>query len=137
MFGYHAKWIKDYSATIKPLTEARVSFPLPPKAESSFESLRGELLQASLGCIDAYEPFTVECDASDFAIAAVLNQNERPEAKDGSTVRYVGTVQYASIFAKKYGTLVWYACFVMVRVRYVGTVCLFCNSTGTVRWYAV
>ena len=32
-------------------------------------------------------------------------------------VRYVGTVRYASIFAKKYGTLVQYACFVMVRVR--------------------
>ena len=35
--------------------------------------------------------------------------------KDGSTVRY------ASIFAKRYGTLVRYAFFVMVRVRYVGT----------------
>ena len=35
--------------------------------------------------------------------------------KDGSTVRY------ASIFAKKYGTLVRYAFFVVVRVRYVGT----------------
>ena len=32
--------------------------------------------------------------------------------KDGSTVRY------ASIFAKKYGTLVRYAFFVLVRVRY-------------------
>ena len=41
--------------------------------------------------------------------------------KDGSTVRYVGTVRYASIFAKKHGTLVRYAFFVKVRVRYVGT----------------
>ena len=41
--------------------------------------------------------------------------------KDGSTLRYVGTVLYASIFAKKYGTLVRYAFFVMVRVRYVDT----------------
>ena len=40
------------------------------------------------------------------------------KTKDGSTVRYVGTVRYASIFAKKYGTLVRYAFFVMVRVRY-------------------
>ena len=37
------------------------------------------------------------------------------DIKDGSTIRYV------SIFAKKYGTLVRYAFFVMVRVRYVGT----------------
>ena len=48
-----------------------------------------------------------------------------------------GTVRYASIFAKKYGALVWYAFFVMVRVRYVGTVRLLCDGTGTVRWYAV
>ena len=51
--------------------------------------------------------------------------------KDGSTVRYVGTVQYPSIFAKRYGTLVWYAFFEMVRVRYDGTVRLFCSGTGT------
>ena len=31
-------------------------------------------------------------------------------AKDGSTVRYVDTVRYTSIFAKRYGTLFlrWY-----------------------------
>ena len=58
-------------------------------------------------------------------------------SKDGSTIRYVGTVRYASIFAKKYGTLVRYAFFVMVRVRYDGTVRLFCSGTSTVRWYAV
>ena len=54
--------------------------------------------------------------------------------KDGSTVRYVGTVRYASIFAKKYCSLVRYVFFVMVRVRYVGKVRLFCNGTGTVHW---
>ena len=36
-------------------------------------------------------------------------------------VRYVGTVRYASIFVKKYGTLVRYAFIAKVRVRYVGT----------------
>ena len=40
-------------------------------------------------------------------------------------VRYGTLVRYASIFAKKYGTLVRYAFFVMVRVRYVGTVRFF------------
>ena len=38
------------------------------------------MLQASLGCINAHKPFTVECDALDFAIAAVLNQNGKPVA---------------------------------------------------------
>ena len=37
------------------------------------------------------------------------------------TVRYIGTVKYASIFAKRNGTLVRYAFFVTVRVRCVGT----------------
>ena len=55
----------------------------------------------------------------------------------GALVRYVGTVRYASIFAKKYGMLVQYAFSVMVRVRYVGTVRLFRKGTGTVRWYAL
>ena len=40
--------------------------------------------------------------------------------KDGSMVQYVSTIRYASIFAEKYFTLVRYAFFVMVRVRYVG-----------------
>ena len=38
MFAYYARWIKDYSAKIKPLTEARVSFPFSPKAEQSFKA---------------------------------------------------------------------------------------------------
>ena len=38
-------------------------------------------------------------------------------------VRYgtIGTVRYASTFAKKYGTLVRYSFFVKIRVRYGGT----------------
>ena len=39
-------------------------------------------------------------------------------SNDGSTVQYGTLVRYASIFAKKYGTLVWYVFFVIVRVRY-------------------
>ena len=35
--------------------------------------------------------------------------------------QYGTYVRYVSIFAKRYGTLVWYAFFVMVRVWYVGT----------------
>ena len=37
-------------------------------------------------------------------------------------MRYLGTVRYASIFAKKHGTLVQYAFFVMVRVRYASKI---------------
>ena len=46
-------------------------------------------------------------------------------------VRYVGTV------CLNFWQEVRYAFFVMVRVWYVGTVRLFCNGRGTVRWYPV
>ena len=38
------------------------------------------------------------------------------------TVRYVVAVQYASIFAKKYGILLRFAFFVMLRVRYASKI---------------
>ena len=58
--------------------------------------------------------------------------------RSSMTERYGTQVRYASIFAKKCGTPVRYSFFVMVRVRYVGTVC-FKNWTevryaGTVRF---
>ena len=55
-----------------------------------------------------------------------FTEQQKPKSNFGmqgwqyGTVRYVGTVRYASIFVKKYDTLVRYAFFVMVWVRYVG-----------------
>ena len=46
----------------------------------AFEILRQCLLNACLQCIDDKEPFTLECEASDFAIGTVLNQKDRPVA---------------------------------------------------------
>ena len=59
---------------IETLTAERLTFPLRNDVITIFEDLRAELLHASLAYINDYEPFTVECDASDFAIAAILNQ---------------------------------------------------------------
>ena len=44
----------------------------------SFKLLKSELAEASLGIIDENIPFVVETDASDFALSATLNQNNRP-----------------------------------------------------------
>jgi len=68
-FAY-ARWIKNYSGKVNPLTIKSVAFPLSHDALAAFEQLRSELLNACLGCIGKREPFAVECDASDFAIAA-------------------------------------------------------------------
>jgi len=43
------------------------------KEVQAFVSLRRCLLDACLQCIDENEPFTVECDAYEYAIGAVLN----------------------------------------------------------------
>jgi len=81
MFAYYARWIENYSDKVNSLTIKSVAFSLSHDALGAFEQLRSELLNACLGCVDEREPFTVECgDASDFAIAATLNQNGRPVA---------------------------------------------------------
>ena len=80
MFAYCARWIRNFSKKMKPLTAGKMHFLLQSDAVTAFESLRKELLSACLKCIDENEPFTVECDASDFAIAAVLSQGEQPVA---------------------------------------------------------
>ena len=49
-------------------------------------------------------------------------------------VRWYGTPQFL-----RRGTVRWYGTlfFVMVRVRCVDAIRIFCNGTGTVRWYAL
>ena len=73
MFAYYAKWIKDFSKEARPLYET-TNFPLNEEALAAFNRLKSLLKGASLGSIDESIPFVVECDASDDAIAATLNQ---------------------------------------------------------------
>ena len=92
MLAYNAKWIPCFSEKIRPLVQA-TEFPLPRDAISAFETLINDLLKARLDSIDESAPFTVEYDASDYTIAAVLSQNGRPVAfmsrtLSGSETRY-------------------------------------------------
>ena len=79
MFAYYAKWIPNFSDKIQPLQNVE-SFPLTPQAHKVFGELKKELLKAMLYSIDENKPFVVECDASDVAISATLNQDGRPVA---------------------------------------------------------
>ena len=45
---------------------------------NTFHVIKNKLSQATLQPIDEDLPFTVKTDASDFAIAATLNQNSKP-----------------------------------------------------------
>ena len=92
MLAYYAKWIPCFSEKTRPLVQA-TEFSLPRDAISALETLKNDLLKARLDSIDESAPFTVEFDASDYAIAAVLSQNGRPVAfmsrtLSGSETRY-------------------------------------------------
>ena len=72
MFAYYARWIRNFSGKIKPLTAGKMHFPLQKKpltagkmhfplqsnAVTAFESLRKKLLSACLKCIAENEPFS-------------------------------------------------------------------------------
>ena len=79
MFAYYSRWIQDFSRKARPLLQS-TEFPLPQSALDAFAELKQELLQASLGSIREDVTFEVECDASDYAVAAILSQGGRPVA---------------------------------------------------------
>ena len=79
LFAYYAKWIPNFSDKIKPLISNN-SYPLTKPALTAFTNLKQELVGATLHSIDEKLPFVVECDASEVAVSAVLNQGGRPVA---------------------------------------------------------
>lgn len=79
MFSHYSGWIKNFSEKIRPLIQCK-TFPLPSDASSAFEDLKHEVANSVVTSIDNNALFTVETDASDFAIGATLSQLGRPVA---------------------------------------------------------
>lgn len=79
MFAYYAKWIPEFSEKIQPLVKVD-RFPLEEKALKAFNTLKSELCRVILWAIDENLPLQLDCDASDYAVSAVLSQNGRPIA---------------------------------------------------------
>ena len=79
LFAYYAKWIYQFSDKIHRLKQT-TSFPLDDSILADFENIKKEIALASLQSIDESIPFVVECDASEVAISATLNQGGRPRA---------------------------------------------------------
>ena len=86
MFAYYSKWVKNFSDKVRPLNK-NTTFPLPPDAEESFNTLKNDIKNASLATVDPDEPFVVETDASDYALGASLNQDGRPVAFFSRTLK--------------------------------------------------
>jgi len=79
LFSYYSKWIPHFSDKIAPLVRTKL-FPLSKEAETAFNELKLLVENSVVQSIDESLPFELECDASDIALAAVLNQGGRPVA---------------------------------------------------------
>ena len=78
-FSYYAKWIPNFSEKVRPLTKTS-TFPISSEALKAMNSMKDDIRNSVVCCIDESIPFTVETDASEYAIAATLNQRGRPVA---------------------------------------------------------
>jgi len=79
--GFYQKFVKNFSRISQPLTSLLQKdwpFSWDKEQETSFKELKKALTQAPiLGIPDPRKDFTLNCDASGFAIGAVLSQKDR------------------------------------------------------------
>ena len=76
--GFYRRFIKDFSKLSKPLCnllEKNSAFDFDDVCLQAFNVIKGKLISALVMTVpDWSQPFEVMCDASDFAIGAVLGQ---------------------------------------------------------------
>ncbi|GJS26695.1 reverse transcriptase domain-containing protein [Tanacetum coccineum] len=89
--GFYRRFIKDFSKIARPMThllEKDTPFFFSSECQSSFEILKKKLTEAPILVSPDWDlPFELMCDASDYAIGAVLGQR-----KD----KYFRPIHYAS-----------------------------------------
>ena len=78
-FSYYSKWIPNFSEKIRPVAKV-TQFPISREAIEAIEAMKADIRKAVMCSIDETIPFQVECDASEHALAATLNQNGKPVA---------------------------------------------------------
>ena len=88
MLAYYAKWISSFADKVRLLAECKV-FPFTDNALKFFELLKTKLVKAPLRLVDESLPLIVECDTSDLALSATLNQGSRRAAFMSRTLKVV------------------------------------------------
>ena len=79
LFSYYAQWVPTFADKARPLLRS-TQFPLTAEACAAFNRIKHDIARATMHAVDESIPFQVESDASDFALAATLNQAGRPVA---------------------------------------------------------
>jgi hypothetical protein len=81
--NFYRRFIHNFSSiaiALTELTKKSKAFVWSPEAQASFEALKSSLCAAPvLAPPDRDRPYTITCDASAFAIGAVLSQGEGDE----------------------------------------------------------
>ena len=72
-FSYYSPWIRHFSKKIRPLIQ-NTTFSLPVEVQRAYNLIKNVMENAVVGTIDV----TVETDASDHTLSAILNQQGRP-----------------------------------------------------------
>nr|GFC36871.1 reverse transcriptase domain-containing protein [Tanacetum cinerariifolium] len=78
--GFYRRFIKDFSKIARPMTrllEKDAPFFFSPECVDAFRTLKTKLCEAPILIAPNWDmPFELMCDASDFAIGAVLGQRQ-------------------------------------------------------------
>ena len=93
LFSYYSKWIANFSEKLQPLSSV-TTFPLPNLAIKAFNTLKYDIEKSVVSAIYESLPFILETDASDFAIAATLSENDGPVAFFSRSLESVSTVTH-------------------------------------------
>ncbi|XP_037441880.1 uncharacterized protein LOC119310144 [Triticum dicoccoides] len=136
--GFYRRFIRDFSKIAKPLTnllDNDVKFNFDAECEKSFNLLKEALVTAPIVQPPNWElPFEIMCDASDFAVGAVLGQRKGKDLHviyyasktlDGAQANYTTT--------EKELLAVVYA-FVKFRQYLVGSHCVVYTDHAAIRY---
>jgi hypothetical protein len=99
--GFHRRFIKDFSKITKPLThllQKNVAFDFDEKCLAAFQTLKSALVSAPIiQPPDWSQPFETMCDASDYAVGAVLGQRKEGRVHYASKTLNEAQLNYATI----------------------------------------
>ncbi|GJU45802.1 reverse transcriptase domain-containing protein [Tanacetum coccineum] len=92
--GFYCRFIPDFSKNSQPIThllEKETPFVFSKECVEAFNALKKKLSEAPILVAPDWDlPFEIMCDASDFAVGAVLGQRKTKFVRLNSPYQYIG-----------------------------------------------